>query len=417
MNRKYLTIGLFGFGCVGKGLYEVLKKTPGLQADIKRVCVKDKSKERLVVPPHITFDRDDLLNDDEINTVVELIDDADAAYEIVKAALQKGKAVVTANKKMIGEHLEELLLLQRKYNVPLLYEAACCASIPIIRNLEEYYDNDLLESVQGIVNGSTNYILTKTARECISYELALKDAQQKGYAEANPSLDTGGFDAKFKLQILIAHAFGVTTKPDEIFNIGIDKLGELELNYAREKGYKIKLIAYAEKSSDGKIKSFVLPKFISPDDRLFSVDDVFNGLKTKSSFSDVQFFEGKGAGDFPTASAVLSDISALTYDYRYEYKKLNSRDTLANDSDVFLKVLLRHELTQDTEFKEYFDEIEETYSNHERGFVVGNIDLKQLKEIYLKYNPKPSIILFDAINPATKNGTYKQPKRELEASI
>jgi homoserine dehydrogenase len=163
VSRKKLTVGLFGFGCVGYGLYEVLEKTAGLKANIKWICVKDKNKSRQIPMNRFTFDADDILNDDEINTVVELIDDADAAFEIVKAALKKGKAVVTANKKMIADHFTELLQLQKQYDVPLLYEAACCASIPIIRNLEEYYDNDLLESIEGIVNGSTNYILTKTS--------------------------------------------------------------------------------------------------------------------------------------------------------------------------------------------------------------------------------------------------------------
>lgn len=248
MSRTKLNIGLFGFGCVGFGLYEVLQKSPGFQANIKHICVKNKDKKRQIDAHHFTFDKNDILNDPEVNTVVELIDDADKAFDIVKAALQSGKAVVTANKKMIAEHLSELLLLQKKHKVPLLYEAACCASIPIIRNLEEYYDNDLLESIEGIVNGSTNYILSKTANEKISYEEALIDAQQKGFAESDPILDTGGFDAKYKLLLLIAHAFGLVLNPDDIFNIGIDQLGELELNYAREKGLKIKLVAHAEKT-------------------------------------------------------------------------------------------------------------------------------------------------------------------------
>ena len=192
MQRKTLNIGLFGFGCVGYGLYEVLEKTPTLQTSIKRICVKNPDKKREISESHFTFDKNDLLNDDEINVIVELIDDADAAFEIVSTALKKGKAVVTANKKMIAEHLEELLELQAKYNVPLLYEAACCASIPIIRNLEEYYDNDLLESIEGIINGSTNYILTKTFDEGIGYSEALTRAQELGYAESNPILDTGG---------------------------------------------------------------------------------------------------------------------------------------------------------------------------------------------------------------------------------
>lgn len=402
MNRKDLTIGLFGFGCVGHGLHEVLQKTPGLKANIKRICVKDKDKPRQIPSHHFTFDKDEILNDDQINTIVELIDDADAAFEIVKTALQKGKAVVTANKKMIAENFDELLQLQRQYNVPLLYEAACCASIPIIRNLEEYYDNDLLESVEGIVNGSTNYILTKTALENVSYAEALKDAQQKGYAETNPLLDTGGFDAKFKLLILIAHAFGVVAKPDEIFNYGIDHLGDLELNYAREKGYKIKLVAYAEKTPRGKIKSFVLPKFIRNDDKLFSVDDVFNGVKTKSYFSDTQFFVGKGAGAYPTASAVLSDISALSYDYRYEYKKLSQQDVLENDTDILLKIFLKHDLEYSPEFKRYFEEINESYHNHEFGFVVGIITLENLKKILERPNSETSVVLFETVSNETK---------------
>jgi homoserine dehydrogenase len=411
MKRKNLNIGLFGFGCVGYGLYEVLEKTPGLKANIKRICVKDKSKQRQLPFEHFTFDKNDILNDDEINTVVELIDDADAAFEIVKTALQKGKAVVTANKKMIAEHFDELLQLQKEYNVPLLYEAACCASIPIIRNLEEYYDNDLLESIEGIVNGSTNYILTKTSEEQISYAEALLEAQQKGYAESNPIMDTGGFDAKFKLLILIAHAFGVVAKPDEIYNIGIDRLGELELNYAKEKGLRIKLIAFAEKTSEGKINAFVLPKFIQKSDKLFSVNDVFNGVKTKSYFSDVQFFVGKGAGAYPTASAVLSDISALSYDYRYEYKKLNQNEILESDKNILLKVFLRHDLEYVSEFKRCFNSIQESYLNHKSGYIIGIISLANLKIIAERNYADTSIVLFD-IAKSNTNETIKKRKQE-----
>lgn len=392
MSRKQLTIGLFGFGCVGNGLHEVLQQTPGLKATVKRICVKDKMKQRQIAKEFFTYDRNDILNDREINTVVELIDDADAAFEIVKSALKKGKAVVTANKKMVAEHFEELLQLQVQYQVPLLYEAACCASIPIIRNLEEYYDNDALESIEGIVNGSTNYILTKTVQEQISYEQALIDAQDKGYVESIPTLDTGGYDAKFKLLILIAHAFGVIARPEEIYNLGIDNLRDFDLNYAKEKGYKIKLVAYAEKTNNGKIKAFVLPKFIKNTDKLYLVDDVFNGIKTKSYFSDSQFFMGKGAGAYPTASAVLSDISALTYDYRYEYKKRNTKDRVADDLDIQLKIFLRHDYKDSERLKAFFTEVNESYLNHENGFLVGNINLENLKKLHLIQGI--SIILF-----------------------
>lgn len=397
MSRKTLNIGLYGFGCVGFGLYEVLQKTPGLKANIKNICVKDKNKPREIGSENFTFDKNDILNDDEINVVVELIDDADAAFEIVSEALKRGKAVVSANKKMIAEHFTELLELQEKYNVPLLYEAAACASMPIIRNLEEYYDNDLLESIEGIVNGSTNYILTKTFAENLSYEVALKEAQDKGFAESNPILDTGGFDAKYKLLILLAHSFGYIAKPDDIFNIGIDGIGSLELKYAKEKGLKIKLIAQAFKGSEGELSAFVIPKFVSPEERLYTVDDVFNGVLTKTSFADTQFFVGKGAGAHPTASAVLSDISALSYNYRYEYKKIRQQENLILSDNVNLKVLLRHKKEDADIFKQQFLTIEEAYTNNELGYITGTITLENLKKIQAGNTGDRSFILINVV--------------------
>ena len=392
MSRKKLNIGLFGLGCVGFGLYEVLEKTPGLKANIKRICVKDPLKPRPIPSDQLTFNPDDILNDPEINTVVELIDDAQAAYHLVKNALQKGKAVVTANKRMIAEHLEELIHLQQQYNAPLLYEAACCASIPIIRNLEEYYDTDLLESIEGIINGSTNYILTKTSEEPVSFQQALLQAQQKGYAESNPTLDIGGFDAKYKLQLLLAHAFGIVVPPEAIFNLGIDQLSEVEFNYAREKGMKIKLIALAEKNTNGTVSAFVLPKFISKRDKLYDVDDVFNGVKTKSYFSDTQFFMGRGAGAYPTASAVLSDVSALTYDYRYEYKKRNQSERLQSDKVISLKIFLRHQPNDSLSLKLFFELVQESYLNHTSGYIIGRLALAQLKEIIRIYTSTVSAV-------------------------
>ncbi|TPD66988.1 homoserine dehydrogenase [Flavobacterium microcysteis] len=395
MSRKKLNIGLFGFGCVGFGLYEVLQKTPGLKADIKKICVKNQNKPREIGAENFTFDKNDIFNDPEINVIVELIDDADAAYEIVTTALKSGKAVVSANKKMIAEHFEELLELQRKHNVPLLYEAACCASMPIIRNLEEYYDNDLLESIQGIVNGSTNYILTKTFKENLSYEEALKEAQEKGFAESNPILDTGGFDAKYKLLILLAHSFGYIARPEDLLNIGINNIGGLELKYAREKGLKIKLVAQAFKNTDGNITAFVIPKFVDSNDRLFNVDDVFNGVITKTSFADEQFFVGKGAGAHPTASAVLSDISALSYDYQYEYKKIAQQEDYSLSDAVNLKVFLRHQIEDAVTLKKHFSAIDESYLNHESGYITGTISLENLRNIHFDESIDKSFVLLD----------------------
>jgi homoserine dehydrogenase len=177
----------------------------------------------------------EILNNPEINVVVELIDDADEAYHIVKYALQQGKHVVTANKKMLANHLYELTELQQKHNVSLLYEASACGSIPIIRTLEEYYDNELLYSVSGIFNGTSNFILTKTIFENLSYADALKKAQDLGFAESDPTNDVEGYDAKFKAVVLAAHAFGLFAKQEEVFNIGINTIAVDDIRYAKRK--------------------------------------------------------------------------------------------------------------------------------------------------------------------------------------
>lgn len=396
MSKK-LTIGLFGYGVVGTGLYDVLHKSKTVDATIKKIVVKHKDKPRNISPEHFHFDKNEILNDDEINVVVELIDDAEAAYEIVTTALKKGKAVVSANKKLIAEHFEELYELQQKYNVPFLYEAAVCGSIPIIRNLEEYYNNDFLQSIQGIVNGSTNYILTKTFQDNLSFDEALKEAQEKGYAESNPILDTGGFDARSKLQILLAHSFGIKTVPEDVFNVGIQNLGDLELKYAKEKNLQIKLLAYAQKRNDNEVAALVIPKFVKSTDTFSTVSDVFNGVKVQTAFADKQFFYGRGAGSLPTASAVLSDISALAYDYRYEYKKISNSENLKLTEDFTLKVLFRHPSKDADKFQSYFINIDEYYGNKEQGYFVGEISFKNLKEIFSQNSEEVSFVLIDVL--------------------
>ncbi len=397
MSRQDITIGLFGFGVVGKGLWDVLLQTPGLKANIRKICVKTHDKPRPVPQEFFTFDRDELLNDDRINIIVELIDDSEAAFEIVSAAMRNGKGVVSANKKMIADHLHELLQLQQRYNVPFLYEAASCASIPIIRNLEEYYDNDLLVSIEGIVNGSTNYILTKIHRDKLTLNDALKQAQALGYAESNPSLDVDGYDAKYKLLILLLHAFGIAESPERIYNLGIQRLNSLDLRLAGEKGYKIKLIAHAHKFGENKVIAFVLPQFVNESSRFFAVDDVLNGVQTETGFADKQFFMGKGAGAFPTASAVLSDISALSYSYRYEYKKRNQQVLTLTDRfslEVFVSFRNRDDVPASD-----FMEVTEKYRSPEGNYIVGRINFTKLTESAWIRNPEVSVLLTPDFQP------------------
>lgn len=365
-STKKLTIGLVGFGVVGKGLYDVLKSTPALDAQIKKICIKDPNKPRAVDKSIFTTDVQELLNDESVSVIAELIDDADAAYEIVKAALQKGKSVVSANKKMIAAHFEELLYLQQQYGAAFLYEASCCAGIPIIRNLEEYYDNDLLTQVKGIINGSTNFILTKIAEEGLPFAEALKTAQELGFAESNPALDIEGHDAANKLVILAAHAFGTIAKQSEILYTGITSIKKEDAVYAKEKGSIIKLVAHAKKINDNELAAFVLPQLVRSDNDFFNVKNEFNALETESCFADKHFFKGKGAGAYPTAAAVLSDISALRYDYKYEYKKMNTTGSLTVAGDYLLNVIIsanEQAAIDDTAF----EQIDEWHS--EKGYV------------------------------------------------
>lgn len=376
--RKKLTLGLFGFGCVGQGLYHVLEETHGLKATIKKIVVKNKEKQRPLSKDLFVFDKDAVLNDPEIDVVVELIDDANAAFEILKTALKNGKHVVTANKKMIAEHLEEIFYLQQQYDRSVLYEGAVCGSIPILRNLEEYYDNDLLTGIEGIFNGSTNYILTKVFEEKKGYAEALKQAQELGFAESDPRLDVQAFDPKFKLTIAIAHAFGVFVKPENIVNIGIDKISDLDLKFAREKGYAIKLIARAVRM-DGKIYGLVAPQFVEAENPLSNIRLEYNAVQLQGAFADKQLFVGKGAGSYPTGSAVLSDISALTYDYRYEYKKTNQLPRNEFSNNWSIETFVRFPQGENVAIRD-FEKFEAGYAASGQQYMVGQTDFAKLKE-------------------------------------
>lgn len=384
---KSLKLGLFGFGCVGQGLYHVLHETHGVKAKIKKICIKHADKKRSIDASFFTLNKEEILNDPEIDVVVELIDDSHAAFEIVKEALQKGKAVVTSNKKMVAEYFQELYDLQKKYDQPVLYEGCVCGSIPIIRNLEEYYDNDLLDSIEGIFNGSTNYILTEVFDGRKSYHDALKKAQELGFAESNPELDVKAFDPKYKLAIAIAHTFGVFVKPELIVNFGIDKISDVDLKYARENGFTIKLIARAFKQN-GKVYGLVAPQFIETTHLLANVRYEYNAVLVQGAFAEKQIFVGKGAGSYPTGSAVLSDISALTYGYRYEYKK-RAQDHLSysNDASIDVIVSFTEEKVKPTDFLAFNG----GYKGSGHQFLRGSVTLEKLRE--WAADPTISVIL------------------------
>ncbi len=376
-THKQLTIGLFGFGVVGEGLYQVMHQTPSLNATIKKVCIKHPGKKRNAPEELFTTSREELLNDKGINVIVEVIDDADAAFDIVSIALKNGKAVVSASKKMIAEHLQELLRLQEETGGSLLYEAAACASIPVLRNLEEYYDNDLLHSIKAIVNGSTNFILTKMFEEKLDFRQALLLAQQSGFAESNPTLDVEGYDALNKWTFLLTHAYGIIEKPGNIVFTGIQNIQSGDSLVAKEKNYHIRLVAQARKLLSGKVAAFVLPQFVKNDDHLAFVRNEYNGVVIESGFADKQFFYGKGAGSFPTASAVLSDISALRYQYKYEYKKLYHHTPHQLSDEFYVRAYVSFDNIKYIP-KDKFEWIEEWHAMEERKYLVGVISFKEL---------------------------------------
>ncbi len=395
--EKKLVIGLFGFGVVGEGLYKILKQTPSLKASIKKVCIKNTTKKRNAPPELFTSDMYDILNDPEINVIVEVINDSVVGFEIVSTALKNGKDVVSASKKMLSEHLPELIELQNATGRSLLYEASSCASIPIIRNLEEYYDNDLLHSIKAIVNGSTNFILTKMFEDQLNFKEALLLAQQLGFAESDPRLDIEGFDAVSKWILLLTHSYGISSTIDDLLFNGIAQIHELDAGVAQARNQSIKLVAQAKKLLNGKVATFLLPQFIDHNDQLYFVKNEYNGVVIESGFSDKQFFYGKGAGSFPTASAVLSDISALRYSYRYEYKKKNQQTPAELSSDFHLRIYISFKSLADIP-KEEFSSVEEWHSGNERSYLIGTMPFTTLlHKDWWKKNGTSLILMPDPI--------------------
>ena len=388
-----LNIGLFGFGVVGEGIYNVLSQKQDLGCNIQKIAIKHPDKKRNAPQALFTTEAEEILNDPNIDLVVELIDDPHAALSIVSEAMKKGKSVVSANKKMIAENHLKLIELSVANGVSFLYEAAVCGSVPIIRNLEEYFDNDLLTYVQGIVNGSTNYILSKMKNENAGYDLALADAQKNGFAESDPSLDVEGMDAAYKISIITLHAFGKHVFADNILRKGITSLQEKDFQYAKEKELVIKLVAKSCLNKQGKLtRVSVLPTFIEKSDALGLTNNEYNGILIGSSLADEQFLYGKGAGRYPTSSAVLSDISALKYGYKYEYKKGLQTIGIAAEQPAKFYISFEH----DVEFDDaVFEVIEEHYVGKDREYIIGTINYNKLQQSNLLQDDRISVISFN----------------------
>ncbi len=374
--KKKINIGLFGYGVVGQGVYNLFTNTKSIDLDIVKICCKYEEKKRNISMDHFTFNKSEILNNNSIDLIVEAIDDAEAAFEILKQALSSGKDVVTANKKMLAENLEEIINLQEKYGKSVLYEGSSCGSIPIIRNLEEYYDNEMLNNVRGIFNSSSNYILTQIFDHNKDYDIAVKRAQDLGYLESDPSKDIIGFDALYKLIVVTAHAYGVIVKPENVVIHGLQNLDRFDIEFAKEKGWVVKTIATVQKVDDNHIALYVMPTFVTNDNSFRNIDDADNAIMVEAAFSQNHFFTGKGAGGYPVGSAILSDVSAYSYQYKYAYKKMTYSD-LSVSEDVTLKVYMRYFDKENLDTFQ-FEKIEGQYISKEYNYVMGKIKLSAL---------------------------------------
>jgi len=308
-----VNIAVLGYGTVGSGVVEVLNtnqesidKRAGKKINLKYVLdLRDFPGSP--IEKVLTHDYNDIINDDEVKVIVEVLGGIEPAYTFVKQALLKGKSVVTSNKELVAKHGAELLQIAKEKNINFLFEASVGGGIPIIRPLNQSLTADEIYEITGILNGTTNYILSKMSNEGLSFDEVLKKAQDKGYAERNPEADVEGYDACRKIAILSSLAFGMHVDFEDIYTEGITKITKKDTEYAKAAGYDIKLLATSKKI-DNKVYAMVAPFMINNEHPLSNVNDVFNAIFVKGNVIGDVLFYGKGAGKLPTASAVVADV-------------------------------------------------------------------------------------------------------------
>ncbi len=314
--KGQIAVGLLGLGVVGSGVARILSEKAdvyarriGVPLAIRRILVRDLHKQRAFTPDAslLTDDPSDVLDDPEIDVVVEVIGGEDPAHTYLRRSLESGRYVVTANKEVMAKHGPDLLALARERGVDILYEASVGGGIPIVAPLKRDLLANSVSSIAAIINGTTNYILTRMSREGIGYREALAEAQALGYAEADPTNDVEAIDASYKLAILASLGFHDRVRPDDVYREGITRLGERDFRWAGELGYVIKLLALARLEDEG-IRVRVHPALIHTDEALARVDGVFNAVQLEGDLLGRLIVEGQGAGSLPTTSAVVADL-------------------------------------------------------------------------------------------------------------
>ena len=324
--KSDIGIGLAGFGNVGAGVYKnlahngaLLEQRTGASFSVLKIAVRDVKKQREVRAPAALFTSrlEDLLEDPEIRIVVELMGGVEVPREFTLKAIAAGKIVITGNKALLAEHGKEIFELASKKNLPVLFEAAVAGGIPIIRSVREAFVGNRFESIHGILNGTSNYILTRMADAGLDFAPALDEAQKLGYAEADPALDINGWDAAHKAILLASLAYGFWVNPEDVLVSGIEKVTSADIRFADELGYRIKLLASIKADSSNEIEVRVVPTLIPKSHVLGSVNGVFNAVAVKGDIVGETLFYGRGAGQDPTSSSILGDIAEAANAIRY----------------------------------------------------------------------------------------------------
>ncbi len=314
---RSIGVGLLGMGVVGSGVAEAIatrseayERRIGGRLHLQRILVRDPAKARVAAVDSalLTTSADDVLADPAIQIVIEVMGGEQPAFDYLRRALSTGRHVVTANKEVMAKHGPELLALARRHDVEILYEASVGGGIPLIAPLKRDLLANEIASLRAIVNGTTNYILTRMSKEGLDFGEALAQAQALGYAEADPANDVEGVDAAYKLAILASLSFRTAVLPADVHYEGITRLTANDFRYARELGYAIKLLAIGRRLADGSIQVRVHPSLLHEDEPLAKVDGVFNAVEIDADLLGTVLFQGRGAGSLPTTSAVVADV-------------------------------------------------------------------------------------------------------------
>ena len=396
-------VAILGFGTVGSGVYEVIKENNALlkQKTGEDIAVKkildirdfpDSEWESLVV-----HDIKEIIEDNDIDAVVETMGGTSPAFEFVRDALLSGKHVTTSNKALVAAHGTELLKIAKEKNVNFFFEASVGGGIPIIRTLTESYAGEHFKEITGILNGTTNYILTKMDAEGEDFEKALSTAQELGYAERNPEADVKGHDTCRKIAILASLATGKEVNFEEIYTEGITKIDTTDFEYAKHMKLSIKLFGDS-KFEDGMVYAFVAPVMVERDHPLYMVNDVFNGIMVEGNMLGKSMLYGSGAGKLPTASAVVADIIAITKnkDKNIPFGWVNEKQAVVDMNETSHKYFVRFK-GKDAQFinkcKETFKDAKEVYLDGKDEFALVTGLIKE-KDFLMDLNNLGSVIKY-----------------------